>query len=283
MLTSKKIFIILSLLLFVSCDCGDSTKKDDEYKVKIQMVGSEIEGLRLCSQLSKEPICKKTDSNGMVEFKKEGNFTVSINEMNISTIEVKNDASVYSPYQLFENDEDLAKKVLLLFHAFDKSEDISDEKVSLSFSKYIPKFDSIEKLIKEEENLTLITYDVNEHNISIDWEDNTIIRDDKTTVIEVPTKEAYAQLNDVAQFVYMADDKNVTMDNLETKYHLKKETLTRFSLGDAYILNAVAKDDKVVIEVYNKESRVTDEVVLLKSDDNNTLVTDYFSLNFKEE
>jgi len=283
MMTSKKIFIILSLLLFVSCDCGDSTKKDDEYKVKIQMVGSEIEGLRLCSQLLEEPICKKTDSNGMVEFKKKGNFTVSINEMNISTIEVKNDASVYSPYQLFEKDEDLAKKVLLLLHAFDKSEDISDEKVSLSFSKYIPKFDSIEKLIKEEENLTLITYDINEHNVSIDWEDNTIIRDDKTSVIEVPTKEAYAQLNDVAQFVYMADDKNVTMDNLETKYHLKKETLTRFSLGDVYILNAIAKEDKVVIEVYNKESRVTDEVVLLESDDNNTLITDYFSLNFKEE
>jgi len=278
-------FGLLLLFSFVACDCDDSedSKKEDEYTVKIEMVGSAIEGLTLCTTIDEASICKKTDSRGMVEFKEGKRFNIALNDMNLTTIEIEHNASVYSPFQLF-SEERFAKKVLLLLHAFDKSEDITDEQVLLSFSKYIPNFASIKELIEKEENLTLISYEVNDHNVTIDWEDNTILRDSaEVAIVDVASKEAYYRLNSVARFVYLAEDKNVTMDNLETKYLLKRDSLTRFSLGEEYSLHAFAKDNDVIVELYNKKTRTTDELKLLDGEDNNTLRMDYLSLVFSEE
>lgn len=260
-----KILVLLwTVISLTSCSCGDEEESVEDNKsealgIEIQVVGSLIEGMTLCLDNN---VCKKTDSDGMVAFDSFGSYNFKINDINVYNLKIDSNNTIISPYDLFENNETLAKDFLLLLHAFDKGSDISDEKVSLTFSSYIPTATTIESFIVEHIDDEDIVYSVNDHNITIDTADNSIDRDGTDFPIDVPTKNAYALLNKISDFITVAHDKNVTLDNIETKYLLKKETLSSFSLGDSYIFTASAKEDEVVVEIYDRKARSTDSATL---------------------
>jgi len=222
--------------------------------------------------------CKKSDSDGMVAFEKFDDYNFKINDINVSSLLIDSNRTIVSPYKLFDTNDTLAKNFLLLLHAFDKSSDISDEKVVLSFSSYIPKANNIRTFIDEHREEDDIVYTVNDHDIIIDTEENSIDRGDEDFSIDVPSKETYAKLDIVSNFITLANDKNVTLGNVSTKYLLKSSTLSSFDLGERYTFSAFAKEEDVVVEIYDKNSRTTDSAKLVESDDNNSLVTNLVSI-----
>lgn len=279
----KKLISTILLIFILGCDdpIEEEPQPNNEEEVipilpvQIQVVGSLIEGMIVCDSNNS---CKQTDSNGMVAFDKFDNYCFKINDINLSILNIDNNSTIISPYTLFDNNETLAKSFLLLLHAFDKGSDISDEKVALTFSSYIPIAKDIPTFIREHRQDDDIVYSVNDHNITIDTEDNSIDRDNVDFTIDVPIKAAYSKLDKVSNFITLANDKNVTLGNVSTKYLLTSSTLSSFELGERYTFSALAKEEDVVVEIYDKNSRTTDSAKLVESDDNNSLVTNLVSI-----
>jgi hypothetical protein len=282
----QKVIPILGLILILGCDDPKEEASLDNNEevivpsaVQLQVVGSLIEGMIVCDSNSS---CKQTDSNGMVAFDNFDSYTFKINDINVSSLNIETNRTIVSPYKLFEHNETLAKNFLLVLHAFDKGSEISDEEVVLTFSSYIPKADTIEQFIIEHSENNDTNFSVNEHNISIDTQENIVNRGDRDFTIDVPTKEAYAKLDRVSEFIALANDKNVTLGNVSTKYLLTSATLSSFELGERYRFNAFAKEEEVIVEIYDSQSRTTDSAKLIESDDNTTLVTNLVSIILEE-
>lgn len=282
-----KIVIISITLIFLGCDDPvESSENSDneeevtvELPVQIQVVGSLIEGMIVCDTNNS---CKQTDTNGMVSFEKFDDYAFKINDINISTLTIDNNMSIISPYTFFDTNETLAKNFLLLLHAFDKGSDITDEKVSLTFSSYIPTVSSIKTFIEEKLDGEDLVYSVNDHNITIDMEDNSIDRDNVDSTILVPSREIYKNLDHVSNFIEKTNDKNVTLGNIGTKYILKRTTLTSFTLGERYRFTASVNESDVLVEIYDSTSRTTDNAKLIIGDDNSTLITNLVSVTLVE-
>ena len=299
----------ISVIILLAMGLSGCKYKEDEdvntaklptpLNVQMQVLGSTIEGMTVCLDNN---VCKKTDSKGMVAFEKFGSYTFKINDMHISTLEIDNNKTLISPYVLFDKNDTLAKDISLVIHAFDKSKDPSDESVLLSFSSYIPKAESIEAFIADNKVDGNLTYVINDHNNTIDFNASKIYRDCKNEevsvydtnvgefvtrlelkcdefVVDIAPKENYVLLEDVSAFIALAEDNNVTLENIETKYLLKQETLTSFTLGDRYRFSFFAEKEKVVVEIYDAQSRITDKGELLKSDDVHSLLTNLTQIN----
>ncbi len=274
-------------LLFLGCDdpkesIATTTNEEEStviLPVQIQVVGSLIEGMVVCDDSNS---CKQTDSNGMVAFEKFGDYAFKINDINVSSLTIDSNMTIVSPYTFFENNETLAKTFLLVLHAFDKGSDITDEKVFLTFSSFIPVATDIKTFIEENLDEEDLVYSVNEHNITIDTEDNSIDRDDIDFTIEVPEKEAYLKLNNVSSFISLANDRNVTLGNVSTKYLLKRVTPTSFTLGERYSFKSYAKAEDVIVDIYDSTSRSTDSAKLIIDDDNTTFITNLVSITLVE-
>jgi hypothetical protein len=285
------------------------------FAVDIQVVGSLIEGMTVC--FDEKNLCKHTDKYGMVQFDDMGTYSFKIRDMHISKVEIDTNRTIISPYQFFEDNETLAKRTILLLHAFDKTEDLSDEQVLLTLSSYIPKDKSIKSLLAKtkwkstykdvnntkvgstEENITKVlvskhevlqymTNDLNitnnkEHNITINFSENNITRDDDDMVhINIPSKLSYANLNDVMKFVDLSYDKNVTINNSEEKYLLTKNSLTSFNIGEKYLVTAIVREDHVVLSFLDNTSRITDESILIVNAIDNILSTHLLDLELEE-
>ena len=282
-----KIVILAVAFLFLGCDDPEestSTTSNEEeatviLPVQIQVIGSLIEGMIVCDNNNS---CKQTDSDGIVSFDKFGAYDFKINDINVSSLNIDSNVTIVSPYTFFENNETLAKNFLLLLHAFDKGSDITDEKVSLTFSSYIPTTTSIKTFIEEKLDGEDLVYSVNEHNITIDTEDNSIDRDGTDSIIDVPTKEVYTKLDNVSNFINLANDKNVTLGNVSINYLLSKTTPTSFTLGERYSFKAYAKAEDIVVDIYDSTIRSTDSAKLIIDDDNNTFITNLVSLTLEE-
>lgn len=312
----KIIGLFILTILMVGCTYEEPKKDvvkvvEKVFAVDIQVVGSLIEGMSIC--LDEKNICKYTNKFGMVQFDDFGTYSFKIKDMNISKVKIDANRTIVSPYVLFDNNETMAKRALLLFHAFDKSEDIKDEEVLLRLSTYIPKDKSIKSLIAKtkveliytdvnntkvgstEENITkvllseyemlhYITNDLNisnskEHNITINFSENNITRDENKIIhIDIPSKSIYESLDDVVKFIDLAKDKNVTIGNSEEKYLLTKNSLTSFNLGEKYLVSAIVKKDHVVISFLDNTSRITDESILIINDVDNILATNLLDL-----
>jgi len=316
----KIIEILILTILMVGCTYEEPKESvpevvDKVFAVDIQVVGSLIEGMSVC--FDEKNICKFTNKYGMVQFDDMGTYSFRIRDMNISQVEIDANRTIVSPYVLFDTNDTLAKRALLLFHAFDKSEDITDEEVLLTLSTYIPTDKSIKSLIGKtkvdltymdvnnteanstEENITkvlvseyevlnYITNDLNisnsnEHNITINFSENNITRDDNDMVhIAIPNKSSYESLDDVMKFVDLALDKNVSINNSDEKYLLTKNSLTSFNLGERYLVSAIVKEDHVVISFLDNISRITDESTLIVNDMDNILSTNLLDLYVDE-
>jgi len=307
----KFFLMIFTILLFVSCSYQEKDTKIEEeevekkFSVQMQVVGSLIEGLTVC--YDKNNICKQTDKNGMVEFDFFGNYSFKIRDINLSTLTIENNRTIISPYTLFDKNETLARRSILLIHAFDKGTKIDDEEVLLSLSSYIPKVNDFLTLLSktklkivpkdindsshfvdEYELLGYITNDFNisdskEHNITINFTENNITRDGKETHLVIPTKSTYESLNGIMKFIDLANDKNVSFDNFNQKYLLTKKSLTSFNLGDKYIVNSIVKEDHVVMEFFDNASRIKDETILIISDEDDVLSTNILDLRIRQE
>jgi len=281
----KQTSTMLVVILFLILGCDDPKEvapkepnQEEEIKilpVQLQVVGSLIEGMVVCDNNNS---CKSTDNNGVVSFDKFGQYSFKINDINLSTLTIDTNKTILSPYTFFENNATLAKDFFLLLHAFDKGSNIADEKVALTFSSYIPTATTIEDFITTHLDGDDLLYSVNEHNITIDTEDNSIDRDDKSFDIDVPTKESYAKLQYISNFIEVAEDKNVTLSNLSTKYLLKGVTPTSFTLGERYRFTAYAKTEDVMVDIYDSTSRTTDKSKLIIDDNNQTLITNLVSV-----
>lgn len=302
---SVSIIVLLSMGLS-GCSCeedADTTELLTPLNVQMQVLGSSIEGMTVCLDNN---VCKKTDTKGMVAFEKFGTYSFKINDMNISVLDIDKNKTLISPYALFDKNDTLAKDISLLIHAFDKSKDPSDKSVLLSFSSYIPKAESIEAFMLDHRVDDNLTFVVNEHNNTVDFNASKIYRDceDKNVtvfdanasafvtktelkcdefIVDIAPKENYALLEEVSSFISLAEDKNVTLENIETKYLLKQETLTSFTLGESYRFSFFVEKDKVAVEIYDAASRTTDKAVLLESDDATTLLTNLTEINIAKE
>jgi len=275
------------ILMFLGCDdpvesTEPTTNEEEttvELPVQIQVVGSLIEGMIVCDSNNS---CKQTDTNGMVSFEKFDDYAFKINDINISSLSIDSNMTIVSPYTFFDTNDTLAKNFLLLLHAFDKGSDITDETVSLTFSSYIPTVISIKTFIEEKLDGEDLVYSVNEHNIIIDTEDNSIDRDNVDSTILVPSKEIYKKLDYVSTFIEIANDKNVTLGNIGTKYLLERTTLTSFTLGERYRFTASVDESDVLVEIYDNTSRTTDNAKLVIGDENSTLITNLVSVTLVE-
>ena len=149
-----KIVLMTIAFLFLACDdpkesIATTTNEEEPtviLPVQIQVLGSLIEGMIVCDTNNS---CKQTDSDGVVSFEEFGDYNFKINDINVSSLTIDSNNTIVSPYTFFESNETLAKNFLLLLHAFDKGSDITDEKVSLTFSSYIPTATSIKIFIEE--------------------------------------------------------------------------------------------------------------------------------------
>ena len=326
----KKVFLIIFIILGINSCSYEETEKDSEEQVEkkvsavqIQVVGSLIEGLTVC--YDKNNTCKQTNKSGMVEFDVFGKYSFKIRDINLSTLKIDNNRTIVSPYTLFDKNETLAQRSVLLFHAFDKGEKIDDEEVLLSLSSYIPdikdfptllaksKVETVVKDLNEILNLNndsnssdnndtndtsrfvdefeLLRYTTNEfnlsnvkeHNITINFTDNNITRDEQVFHVDIPKKSSYESLNEVMKFVDLSVDKNVTIDNFEEKYLLTKNSLTSFNLGDKYVVTSIVKKDHIVIQFFDNASRISDETILITNDEDNVLSTNLLDLRFNLE
>ena len=326
----KFLFILFTVLAVGACSYEEPKKNPEEetkekiFAVQMQLVGSIIEGLTVC--FDENNTCKKTNNSGMVEFENFGKYSFKIRDINLSTLEIDTNRTIVSPYTLFDKNETLAKRSVLLLHAFDKGKTIDDEQVLLSLSSYIPdikdfpsllaesKVELIPKDINEILNLNNtdsnnsenndtndtsrfayeyellryttnefnITDNANEHNITINFTESNITRDGKDSHIVIPDKSSYESLDNIMKFVDLAVDKNVTIDNFEEKYLLTKNSLTSFNLGDKYVVNAIVKEDHVVLEFFENSSRIKDETILIETDEDNILLTSMLNLRLDE-
>ena len=325
----KLFFITLIILTISSCSYDEPEKVSEEEVTKVsavqmQVVGSLIEGMSVC--YDKNNTCKQTDKNGMVEFDAFGDYSFKIRDINLSTLKIDANRTIISPYTLFDKNETLAGRSVLLLHAFDKSEKIDDEEVLLSLSPYIPKIKDFPTLLAKSkvelipkdlneilnlnnsdtnssdnndtndtsrfvytyELLKYTTNDLNlsgvkEHNITINFTENNITRDDKQFHVEIPDKSSYEHLNKVMKFVDLAVDKNVTFNNFEQKYLLTKNSLISFNLGDKYVVSAIVKKDHVVLQFFDNSSRITDETILILSEEENVLSTNLLDIYLETE
>ncbi|CAA6808861.1 MAG: Unknown protein [uncultured Sulfurovum sp.] len=289
----KFLLVTFLILGITACSYEESkTESTEEVEkvsaVQIQVVGSVIEGLTVC--FDKNNSCKQTTTEGMVEFDSFGTYSFKVRDIEISTLTIDNNRTIISPYSLFDQNDTLAEQTLLLLHAFDKSETIDDEEVLLTLSSYIPEVQSFQELfddINESRMLKYVTNDFNvsdstEHNITINFSESNITRDNESTTIVVPTKESYESLDTIMNFVDLAVDKNVTLDNFDDNYLLTKSSLTSFNLGDKYVVTAVVKKDHVVLQFFDNTSRTTDEAILVTNSDENVLSTTLLDIRFEE-
>lgn len=323
----KKLFLITFIILAISsCSYDEPKKTSDEevtkiFAVQMQVVGSLIEGMSVC--YDKNNTCKQTDKNGMVEFDTFGKYSFKIRDINLSTLKIDANRTIISPYTLFDKNETLAGRSVLLLHAFDKGEKIDDEEVLLSLSTYIPKIkdfptllakskieiipkdintilnmgnsdsnssdeNDTSRFVNEYELLRYTTNDSNlsnvkEHNITINFTENNITRDNKQFHVDIPNKESYERLDSVMKFVDLAVDKNVTFNNFEEKYLLTKNSLTSFNLGEKYVVSAIVKKDHVVLQFFDNSSRITDETILILNEEENVLSTNLLDIYCKIE
>jgi len=142
--------MIFIVLVIGACSYEEPTdKKEEEIKkvasVQIQVVGSLIEGLTVC--YDKNNSCKQTNKHGMVEFDNFGTYSFKVRDMSLSKLKIDSNRTIVSPYTLFDKNETLAQRTILLLHAFDKSKSIEDEEVLLSLSSYISDESSVEELL----------------------------------------------------------------------------------------------------------------------------------------
>jgi len=316
----------------ISCSYEEQNGSTDEevekvFAVQIQVVGSLIEGVTVCYDANNT--CKQTNNKGMVEFDTFGKYSFKIRDIPLSTLNIDNNRTIVSPYTLFDKNETIAGRSVLLLHAFDKSEKIDDEEVLLSLSSYIPKIKDFPTLLAKakieiipkdlntilqnatngdsnasDANATdandtsrfvdtyeLLRYSTNDlnlsevkvHEIIINFTENNITRDGEHFHVEIPSKESYESLNSVMHFVDFAMDKNVSFNNFEEKYQLIKTSLTSFNLGERYVVSSIVKKDHVVIEFFDTTTRLTDETILIVSDDDNVLSTNIFDLYIEED
>lgn len=289
------IFIFILALTFIGCEnCDDENEnilnnEEATYRVHIQTISSIIEGMTVCSS---DNTCKSTDENGMVYFDELGTYDFKIRDMLVSSLDINQSKTIVSPYKLFD-DSELAKQVILLIHSFDKSSDPSDENVLLQLSSYIPTSDSISSFIDLHKESEFINYSVGEYNNSIDTYSNIIYRDCEEGAVhlnqrcdvydlDIPTQAAYSRIDKIAEFIAKSEDKNVIIDNLDTKYLLEQISLTSFYLGDRYVFSFYPNNDDVIAKVYDTFYQSTDEMVLLDSNDSSTLVLEYISLKVIE-
>ncbi|CAA6816268.1 MAG: Unknown protein [uncultured Sulfurovum sp.] len=288
----KRILILISLGLFiVACSYEEQTTSVEEEEsfpaaVQIQVVGSTVEGLTVCFDTNNT--CKKTNTNGVVEYESFGDYRFMIRDINITTLTIDNNRTIVSPYKLFDANETMAKRFLMLLHAFSKSSDPTDEAVLLTLSDYIPVEKSIEELLDKtaiDSNTTheTLKYTINEHNVSIDFDESNITRDDKTYNLSIPSKKAYQALETVKNFVDFAVDKNVSLDNFEDKFLFVKQSLTTFSLGDKYTVTTIVKEDEVFLDFLDNESRTTDRTTLIETNNSKVLTTSLLSLRINSD
>lgn len=303
MLKWMNILMIVLLIGLSGCKYKEdedinSTKAPIPLNVQMQVIGSHIEGMTVCFN---NDICKKTDIKGMVAFEKIGSYSFKIKDMNISTINIEQNKTIITPYVLFEKDDILAKNTALLIHAFDKDSDPTDQSVLLSFSSYIPKANNITTFISEQRIDDNLTFLINEHNNTIDFNSSKIYRDckdenmsifDENTsafvtslvfhcdefLLDIPSKDAYATLADVTAFIALAENKNIRLENIETTYILRQETLTSFMLGESYRFSFFAEKEKVIVEIFDTQTGTTDKAELLENDDENTLLSNLTQL-----
>jgi hypothetical protein len=259
----------------------------------------------------------------MVEFDEFGEYSFKVRNIHIGKLKVDANRTIVSPYDFFDQNETQAQRAILLLHAFDKSENITDEEVLLTLSTYIPEAESFESLfetielnstyadinisdvnISSEANSTdinatdgnvtaelisqyeILSYSTNEnnitgakeHNITINFTEHNITRDGVEVNLEVPIKESYGSLNQVMNFVDIVNDKNVTINNFEEKYLVTKTSLISFNLGDRYVVNTIVKKDHVVLEFFDNTSRITDEAILITSEDEDVLSTNLLDI-----
>lgn len=289
------IFMFTLLLMFNGCgSCDDESENtlenEETYSVHIQMVSSIIEGMTVCSS---DDICKDTDENGMVYFNELGTYEFKVRDMILSTLDINQSKTIVSPYKLFE-DNVLAKQVILLLHAFDKGSDPSDENVQLFLSSYVPIAENISSFIDSNKESEFINYSVGEHNNSIDTFSDIIYRDCEEGTehlnqrcdvyrLNIPTQTAYSKLDNIAEFITKSENKNVIIDNIDTKYSLKQISLTSFYLGDRYIFSFYPDNELVKVKLYDTHYQSTDEMNLLDSDNNSVLNMEYISIKVSEE
>jgi len=272
----RGILIILTILGIISCSYEEPVtppvEETTEAAVQLELVGSQIEGLTVCFDANNT--CKKTSTTGVVDYTYFGEYRFMIRDMNITTLSIDANRTVISPYELFESNETLAQRFLVLIHAFSKSTDPTDDSVLLTLSKFIPENTNISALLAN----NILTYSIDDNNVSINFSDNNISRNGTDFNQRVPSKAAYTSLGIVKNFVDFAKDKNVSLDNFEEKHLLSKTSLTTFTLGSKYTVTIKVEGEKVFLNFLDNETRVTDKATLIDNNNTEVLSTNLLSL-----
>lgn len=279
----RNILIMLALIGIGGCSYEDPVivapveETTGEATVQLELVGSQIEGLTVCFDVNNT--CKKTSRTGVVDYSHFGDYRFMIREMNITTLAIDTNRTVVSPYDLFEANETLAQRFLILLHAFSKSPDPTDDSVLLTLSNFIPKDTNISTLLAN----NILEYSIDDNNVSINFSEHNISRNGIDFKQTVPSKVAYESLELVKDFVDLAKDKNVSLDNFEEKYLLGKTSLTTFTLGSKYTVTTKLEGDKVLLKFLDTETRVTDTAILIDNNQTEVLSTNLISLRLSSK